>query len=286
MIRTADNLDTVILLKGLPFVLGKFTFSEQVSTLFCGKVDAFIASFADSGAAQYNLNNFLKEECAVGIVRDGVSRFWHGIVTKFEQKDTNIIQEGSHLLEKTWFSFEIRPLMYLMTLRTNCRIFQNTTAGDIIDLLLSEHNIARTSDVSKVFAERIYCVQYNETDYDFMLRLMQEEGLFFIFDHTDTGHTVIIKDLHSSFALSDPSVLPYDPTEQVPGLFRAVSVQESRFVGIEGHTVKDFNYLNPTAHLLGGEASVGAQIHYTYPGNHLTQEDGDDGAAQRAAIRK
>ncbi|WP_171175036.1 type VI secretion system Vgr family protein [Ruegeria sp. HKCCD8929] len=83
---------------------------------------------------------------------------------------------------------ELRPWMWLLTRTRNSRIFQDLSAVQIIDKVLGD---AGFSDYKKrlsgTYAAREYCVQYRETDFDFISRLMQEEGIYYYFNHSDSG---------------------------------------------------------------------------------------------------
>ena len=120
---------------------------------------------------------------------DGKVRDFGGVVTSVERRGFH--QGLSH------FVAELRPKLWLLTLRRNCRIFQDQTALDIIDSVLSESGIVLYSKkVSRTPVNRPYCVQYRETDYDFIARLMEEEGFYFYhsFAEENTIEILVITD--------------------------------------------------------------------------------------------
>ncbi|MFC6640091.1 type VI secretion system Vgr family protein [Sulfitobacter sediminilitoris] len=84
------------------------------------------------------------------------------------------------------FVAQVRPWFWLLTLQRNTRVFQNKSVTDIITEVLDAHQLTdyqiKTSDE---YEKREYCVQYRETDFDFLSRLMEEEGIYFYFDHSD-----------------------------------------------------------------------------------------------------
>ena len=83
----------------------------------------------------------------------------------------------------TQFVAEVRPWFWLLTRTTDCRVFQNMTAPAIIKKVLSDHGFSDYKDsLSGTYTEREYCLQYRETDYAFLCRLMEEEGIYFFFD--------------------------------------------------------------------------------------------------------
>jgi type VI secretion system secreted protein VgrG len=85
------------------------------------------------------------------------------------------LQEGF-----AFFSLEIRPWIWFLTKTWNNRIFQNLNAVDIIKKVFSDRGFSDyTVTNSRTPEARVYTVQYNETDYAFICRLMEEEGLYF-----------------------------------------------------------------------------------------------------------
>lgn len=84
------------------------------------------------------------------------------------------------------FVAQVRPWFWMLTLEKNTRVFQNKTVKDIIEEVLGEHEFSDYQiKTSETYEQREYCVQYRETDFDFLSRLMEEEGLYYFFDHTD-----------------------------------------------------------------------------------------------------
>jgi len=82
---------------------------------------------------------------------------------------------------------EVRPWFWMLTLTRNNRVFQNMTVKQIIEEVISDHGFAAfiKLNLTAQYEEREYCVQYRESDFDFLSRLMEEEGLFYYFDHSD-----------------------------------------------------------------------------------------------------
>ncbi len=82
---------------------------------------------------------------------------------------------------------QVRPWFWMLTLTRNNRVFQNKTVVEIIEEVLSGHDFTAKLDIKVTgsYESREYCVQYRESDFDFLSRLMEEEGLFYYFDHAD-----------------------------------------------------------------------------------------------------
>ncbi|MBY8202452.1 type VI secretion system tip protein VgrG [Vibrio fluvialis] len=126
----------------------------------------------------------------------------NGIVRRFTQGDT-----GHH---HTFYSLTLVPALERLSLRHNSRIFQLNTVPEILSILLQEMGIndyafALTRDC----AQREFCVQYRETDLDFLHRLAAEEGLVYSFIHEEGKHTLIFSDASESLPkLGEP--IPYN----------------------------------------------------------------------------
>ncbi|OJA86592.1 type VI secretion system tip protein TssI/VgrG [Burkholderia ubonensis] len=115
-------------------------------------------------------------------------RYFHGYVTDFEHTGTDGGLATYEAIARPWIAF--------MDRRQDIRIFQEQTVEEILDAVFRRYR--KFGDVAfrlqKPTANRSYCTQYKETDLTFALRLMQEEGLFFYFEHAKDGHKLIISD--------------------------------------------------------------------------------------------
>jgi type VI secretion system secreted protein VgrG len=100
------------------------------------------------------------------------------------------------------YSMVLRPQMWLLSRRSDCRIWMDKTAVDIVETLFSEHGLP-APDVSGVVTPppaQHYSVQWNETDLDFLARRFEEDGLFYWFSHEDGSHKLHVADSASSWA--------------------------------------------------------------------------------------
>jgi type VI secretion system secreted protein VgrG len=136
----------------------------------------------------------LGKEMAVRLdVRNDGKRFIHGLVTRFSRHGSN----------GAFFAYEaiIRPALWLLTRSTNCRIFQEKTTLDILKEVLDGAyggEIKFRVDLNGSYDIRPYCVQYRESDYDFISRLLEEEGIYYFFEHEENAHTMVLVDAYGS----------------------------------------------------------------------------------------
>jgi type VI secretion system secreted protein VgrG len=124
-------------------------------------------------------------------------RCFNGIVKRFVQ---------SHRDDRfQYYHMEIVPWAWLLTLKSDCRIFQNLSIPEIVtqifDGLKSDYSdiVSYRNALTKQYTTRDYCVQYRETAFDFVSRLMEHEGIFYFFEHTDDGHCLVLADSNTSF---------------------------------------------------------------------------------------
>lgn len=141
-----------------------------------------------------SFNEIIGNESVLTIVNSdllsaGNDRYFHGVVRRFEHTGMS----GRKFL----YEADIIPTLYLLSLRKNCRIFQETTTQDIVKTLLEEAGITSNRyrfALENTDRKRGFCVQYQESDLDFINRLMEEEGIYYFFEHYIDKHVLVISD--------------------------------------------------------------------------------------------
>jgi type VI secretion system secreted protein VgrG len=120
-------------------------------------------------------------------------RFVNGIISSFALSGVSD--------EFAVYQATLVPKLWMLTRNSDCRIFQNQTVLQIIDTILTENKVAPVHPVVDTarYKPREYCVQYTETDFNFISRLMEEEGIFYFFQHKDGEHSLVMADQPSSF---------------------------------------------------------------------------------------
>jgi type VI secretion system secreted protein VgrG len=118
------------------------------------------------------------------------------------------------------YRVEIVPWLWFLTRRADCRIFQDQSVPDIVQSVLAEHVDGASVELKLVrsYRKRTYCVQYRETDFNFIARLLEDEGIYWYFEHQGGRHKlIVVDDLGSHEALAGYEALPYYANrEQVP----------------------------------------------------------------------
>ena len=130
------------------------------------------------------------------------TRHFSGICAEFGQGATD---------EKfTAFRAVVVPKLWLLTRRARSRIFQQLTVPKILEKVLKEllgGEGELSFQLEGVYEPRDYCVQYRETDFNFVSRLMEEEGIFYFFKHTQKGHELVVSDTAKSYPALRPAYL-------------------------------------------------------------------------------
>ncbi len=120
-------------------------------------------------------------------LENGKQRHFHGIVSRFAQ--------GKSRGRFSRYRAELVPALWLLTRRVNCRIFQHLSVPDIAKKLFGELGVTDVKwDLQKSYKEREYCVQFRESDFNFVSRLFEDVGISYYFTHDAKSHTLVLFD--------------------------------------------------------------------------------------------
>jgi type VI secretion system secreted protein VgrG len=249
-------------------LLRAFTGQEAMSRLFTYQLEMLSSNHAITA------KDIVGKSVGWGVKRETKPlRYFNGFVNRFTAG-------GLSLKGLRTYRAEVVPWLWFLTRTTDCRIFQNKTAPEIIEQIFSD--LGQTdydSQVKGTYVKRDYCVQYRETDFDFVSRLMEEEGIFYFFRHDKNKHTLVLAD--KKFVHKD---LPEKDVEFATGSLEAdhVSRWEHHYAFRSGKwSQTDYNFETPSTSLM---ASVSTSISltgnskldlYDYPGGHAKKADGD-----------
>lgn len=208
---------------------------------------------------------------------DGAPRYINGYVSRFTQGDTD-----DRMF--THYRAEVVPWLWFLTRQADCRIFQNMTPPDIISQVLNLFGFKDfRASLKAAYTQLDYCVQYRETSFNFVSRLMEEYGIFYYFDHTVHGkHTMVLADQSSALPACTSSPLSYDTA--VGGMDDPEAIDDwhvEQQLRTGKYTINDYNFTTPSTSLLANEptvvnlgASHGLEL-FDYPGLYTTKDQGD-----------
>ncbi len=206
----------------------------------------------------------------------GGYRYWNGYVTRFAQ--------GGTIGRYYQYRMTVRPWLWFLTRTTDCRIFQEKTVPDIVKEVFADHSVAVFEDgLTGTYAKREYCVQYRETDFDFVSRLMEEEGIYHYLEHADGRHVLKLVDSYSGHkALENIATIPYYPphkqTNPAEEYIQAWTFAQSIQPGAV--TLDDYDFTKPKAKLMVKAKLVESHEQadhefFDWPGEYWETDHGD-----------
>ncbi len=201
-------------------------------------------------------------------LHNGGPRVIHGLVRRFAQ-----LGQERHL---THYRAELVPWLSFLALSRDSRIYQRLTVPEIIEQVFRALGYSDFEfRTQQSYPKREYCVQYRETHLDFVSRLMEEEGLFYFFEHTPDRHLLVVGDSNIVF---DPcpgqSRLRFHP--QAPPDDNVVRSFEQEMAAWVGRvTLRAYDFTHPALDLESSTAGSGVEEVYDYPGKYVTLSDGD-----------
>ncbi|AHG92995.1 type VI secretion system Vgr family protein (plasmid) [Gemmatirosa kalamazoonensis] len=174
----------------VPLDVQDFTCREGVSQLFELSILASAPRDAKSGPGLLTFDAVLGKSATVVVdLPGGDHRFFNGIVASVEEGGVTV---SAGPFAKVPYRLEIVPNLWLLGRRTQSRIFQHVTVPDILEQVLTGLDVR--FELNGTYEPRDYCTQYRETDLAFASRLMEEEGMFYFFEHKDGAHTLVVGD--------------------------------------------------------------------------------------------
>lgn len=221
---------------------------------------------------------------------EGGKRHYHGIVTRFAYMGW---RDGAPSYEAI-----VHPALWLLTRQTNCRIFQDKTAIDIVKEVCGDgaYGGLISLDVGALSgtpAARPYCVQYRESDFNFVSRLLEEEGIYYFFEHSDGSHKVVLADSYGAHAPAPgyATLLFRDENEHTDPLEEVVTrFMPSGTIQPSVYSLNDFDFEKASSSTSGGllvkntiAAAFSQQSYeqYDYPGLYRTSATGSAFARAR-----
>ena len=245
--------------------------NEEISRLGEYEIDLL------SKKADIDLDQILAKNVTVKLeLPERKTRYFNGFVARFVQVG---MHGRYHLYHAT-----VRPWLWFLTRTINCRIFQEMSVPDIIKKVFDDYAIADFKlELSETYAKRNYCVQYRETDFNFVSRLMEDEGIYYFFKHADGRHTLNLVDSYSGHAPFDGyAEIPYIPVGRSTRLEQEF-IHEwnlTREVQPGRYALDDFDFEKPSV-----ELQVKAKLKrkheqadfevYDYPGEYFKTDDGE-----------
>lgn len=205
---------------------------------------------------------------------DADPREFHGYISHFIAGELR--EDGRRA-----YHAEMVPWLWFLSLTGSCRIYQNQTTKDIIEHVFKDINgfTDFRFSLSGSYSVREYCVQYNESDLEFVSRLLEEEGIFYFFEHANGKHTMVLADSKSAYKACDDSEVEYQAGHLMGDQLTSWSSQYSYVTG--SCSCADYNFESPSTKIKSTNKSIlkvpgiTNNERYSYPGGISQQRDAD-----------
>ncbi len=224
-----------------------------------------LADVAAGNHAKVDPKKLLGEPVTIEVNAVGQKyRTIHGIVRRFRAGPVDEVFAR--------FELEVVPTLSLLSLTSDSRIFQGKTVPEVVQDVLKEGGVKVKSELTRTYTVLDYCVQYRETDYNFVARLLEQEGIFYFFEHAEKSHTMVLRD-----DLRKAQPCPLQDKVEYGGDESGASIrqwEERRELYTGKWTTRDFHFETPKATLeattpaLKPADAIKAFETYDYPGEY------------------
>ena len=268
------------------FVLTAFSGSEHLARLSEFRVQLKSKRPDITGEQLLGHNVTVRLELAPSL---RTSRYFNGYVTRWAGV-TEIVDSlpGERLTKAYLYEATIHPWLWFLTRQANSRIFQNRTVAEIVkDVFAGHGGLASFEDkLARSYPRRAYCCQYRETDFNFVSRLMEREGIYYYVRHDNGRHTVVLVDSsahHTPYPNYDQVRFDLEDRAdaEVIGAWSAqYDIQPGKYV------VDDYNPETPRNPMSGSAQKQREHPHaqyeiYDHPGGYAKPDDGRQVAGTR-----
>jgi type VI secretion system secreted protein VgrG len=257
-------------------LLAGFSGSEGMSRLF----DFELAMLSENHAISFE--QIIGKNVTVSVIlASGDKRYFNGIISRFSQGRGGAEKGGDPRFSV--YRATMVPWLWLLTRTADSRIFQQLTVPDIIEKIFRDLGFSDFAmRLQGNYDKRDYCVQYRETDFNFVSRLMEEEGIHYFFEHENGKHTLVLADApqenkpcpgqrSARYQLSGDGWLEEDV---ITGIEMTQEIRPAKYA------LNDFNFEIPNTDLKVNVPSrkklgTGEREIYDYPGAYAKRNEGD-----------
>ena len=262
-------------------LLERFSGAETLSQPFEFKLTMLSTDFS------VDIKSLLRTNVTITLIMaDGTNRYFNAVFSSISQARANADIKAAAPSggltnpdeEMAVYEAIVVPKLWFLSLDSDCKIFQTMTIQAIVEKVLKDKGVNDYSfRLNGSYPARDYCVQYRESSLDFISRLLEEEGIFYFFEHTDTKHTLVFADKSSVLpACPDQAVAEYSAAqsgwvgEGIEGV-AALERVESSYTGKAA--VTDYNFETPSLSLMSNLADDNEEK-YDFPGEYPTKPEG------------
>jgi len=262
-------------------MLERFSGTEAVSTPFEFQVKLLSQDHA------VDLKALLRTTATVYVrLADKTERYFHAVFRSLRQaqesedEEASVDQQGKKAHGRDLFIYEgiLVPKLWFLSLKADCRIFQDMTVRQIVEKVLTEAGIRDYEfRLQGTYPARDYCVQYRETSLNFISRLLEDEGIFYFFEHTETKHTIVFADkssIQSTCPGQATANYSYADSGWVEGdLDGVIDIARIEQAYTGKAVLKDYDFEKPNVNLMASEIGSDEEV-FDYPGKYTAVSEG------------
>ena len=186
------------------------------------------------------------------VLGGGTVRYINGFVSRFAQ------EAGDRRFSRYWM--EVVPWFWFLSRTADCRIFQNMTIPDIVTQVFRDHGFNDfKNSLQGSFDQREYVVQYRETTFNFLSRLMEQYGIFYFFEHEKNKHTLVLANspnIHAPCPVQSKARLDYTEGANLRGEDTVHTWHLEQDLRPGKYALTDYNFETPATSLLANENTV------------------------------
>ena len=253
--------------------------TERLSEAFCLDLSAASERHDVSG------DLLLGQPVTVSVkLPGGGLRAFNGLVTRFVrtgEQTTGMTQSPRQLYR---YQVRLQPWLWFLTRTADCRIFQNKTVKEIFEAVVKGHGFSDYKlSLMGEYQPLEYCVQYRETDFNFVSRLLEAAGIFYFFEHQDGKHVMVLADDSSPFKVAagygKVKFLQSQSGRTTADTIDSWSAEQTVQPG--AYATTDFNFETPSLSLL---KSVSQSRSYAHSGFEVFDYPADPQVLEPAAV--
>ncbi|RYZ17563.1 MAG: type VI secretion system tip protein VgrG [Myxococcaceae bacterium] len=254
-------------------VVSRFSGTEAISRPY-----EFVIDFHGKDGESLTQSELLNAPALLQVrVGQGVARNVHGRVYRADA----LGRVGGRWCYRIWVGPQLTSLQHMR----HSRLFQNQTVPEVVKTVLGDAGVKLKLALQASYAPREYCVQYRESDLDFVRRLLEWEGIYFYFQHTEEAHTLVLGDSSGAHeALPGGNTVPLRPDDGRTADGEYIhAIQAIRRLRPGAVRLKDYDFEKPAVDTSVKAASEGvaALELYDYPGEYVAPATGKGAAKVR-----
>ena len=254
------------------------TLTEELGRLFSCEIELL------SNEQQLDFDDLLGQKMTVRLnLPGGKTRYFNGHVSRFSQVD----QED----EFTVYQATLQPWLWFLTRTSDCRIFQKMTVPEIVKSVFRYYGFTDFEErLSENYRKWEYCVQYRETAFNFISRILEQEGIYYYFTHENDKHVLILSDAinsHEPFpGYESIACNPTLQTEQERELGEISNWRVSKEINTGTYALNDYDFTRPKANLqvkssIARKHALAKMEIFDFPGEYQDIDEGEVYAQRR-----